>query len=265
MICIGCSGWQYRSWRGRFYPEDLPVNRWLSYYADHFNSVEINNSFYRLPEAATFERWRKATPPGFLVAVKASRFLTHLKRLREPESPLELLLGRAARLGPRLGPLLYQLPGTLTFDADRLRVFLDALPVVTKRLGADDDVPKHRKFCHVIEFRHRSWYRDDVYRWLADAGVALCLHDMSGSAITDMDASPAFVYVRFHGAHGRYRGSYADRVLEDWAAKLTSAERGGRAVFAYFNNDIEGAAPENADTLRAALPDRKPARRKERS
>jgi uncharacterized protein YecE (DUF72 family) len=247
MMRIGCSGWNYKSWRGRFYPADLPSNQWLGHYERVFDTVEVNNTFYRLPVAATFAGWRRQTHEGFLMSVKASRYLTHLKRLLEPEEPVRRLFARAASLGSRLGPVLYQLPPSLTLDLDRLSAFLDALPAALPA-RVRPRAPR-RPVRHVIEFRHASWYIDDVFRLLDARGIAICLHDKPGSAIDDAEIGP-FVYVRFHGPTGRYGGCYTDEALAAWAARLAGAHRRGRDVFAYFNNDIDGFAVQNARTLR---------------
>lgn len=249
-VRIGCSGWNYASWRGRFYPRGLPTNRWLSFYAARFNTVEINSAFYRLPERRIFSAWKAAMPAGFIASVKASRYLTHLKRLAEPQAPVDLFLGRAVLLGPRLGPLLYQVPRTLTYDRPRLLTFLDALSRAGRAARGRRDAAR-RPLRHVIEFRHPSWYRDEVYDALRGAGVAWCLHDMAGSAIDDPGDAP-FVYVRFHGATGRYRGSYPARTIGRWAARFAAWSRGGRDVYAYFNNGLDGAAIENASATAVA-------------
>jgi uncharacterized protein YecE (DUF72 family) len=191
---VGCSGWNYRSWKGRFYPERLPAAQWLRFYAQHFDTVEVNNTFYRLPESPTFEAWRAQTPDGFLMAVKASRFLTHMKRLRDPAEPLERLFTRAGVLGDRLGPVLYQLPANFHIDLERLDGFLRAVPSSWNG----------RRVRHVMEFRHRSWYVADTFELLTQRKVALCLHDKLDSAI-DRPFVGDFVYVRFHGTSGRYR------------------------------------------------------------
>lgn len=145
---VGCSGWNYKAWRIAFYPERLPARRWLEFYASRFDTVEVNNTFYRLPERATFAAWHRQAPPDFLFSVKASRFLTHMKRLREPEEPLARFFSRASAFSRQLGPVLYQLPGNFTIDLGRLEAFLDALP----RLSSG------RRIRHVMEFRHPSWY-----------------------------------------------------------------------------------------------------------
>jgi uncharacterized protein YecE (DUF72 family) len=233
---IGCSGWQYQHWRDDFYPSGLPQRRWFEHYASQFDTVEINNTFYRLPEKHTFTEWRSRAPGGFLYAVKASRFLTHMKKLKDPAEPLARLFSRARALGPAFGPVLYQLPPHWTVDIPRLTAFLRALP---------------RRHRHAIEFRDASWYRDDVYALLIRSGVALCLHDMAGSA-TERIAIGPFIYVRFHGPR-KYGGRYQDRVLDDWAAWLAAQLRDGRPVYAYFNNDTGGHAPRDAIRLRRAV------------
>jgi uncharacterized protein YecE (DUF72 family) len=250
-VLIGCSGWQYSSWRGSFYPKDLASSRWLQYYTSQFHTVEVNNTFYRLPEKSTFAAWRDATPAGFVVAVKASRYLTHLKRLRQPAAPLSRLLGRVVALGSRLGPILYQLPSTLRYDERRLRGFLRSLAVQSMRIDKkirDAGEPGVVRLRHVIEFRDPSWYRRDVFEALRKADVAICLHDMPGSEIVDAPGVP-FVYVRFHGTAGKYCGSYSNATLRRWAQRLRKALTAGHDVYAYFNNDLGGTAVRDARAL----------------
>lgn len=227
---IGCSGWQYKHWKGDFYPADLPQREWLEYYARHFDTVEVNNSFYRLPPEGVFDGWRARTPPSFLFAVKASRFLTHMKKLKDPEEPVERLFSRAFELRSKLGPVLYQLPKQMPKNVERLAAFLELLPPRVK---------------HTIEFREPSWYDDDVLRLLRRHNVALCMHDMPGSAPARV-LTARFTYVRFHGATGRYNGSYPKEMLEDWAEWLVSSNV---SAFVYFNNDIGGHAPRDARRL----------------
>jgi uncharacterized protein YecE (DUF72 family) len=233
---VGCSGWQYGHWRGDFYPRELPQSRWLEYYAERFDTVEINNSFYRLPEASTFRSWRRRVPPGFVYAVKASRFLTHMKKLKDPEEPLERFFSRARNLGPALGPVLYQLPPRWAVNPERLALFVSTLP--TKRQ-------------HVIEFREPSWYNDEVFALLEQHGVGLCLHDMHGSASGQLAIGP-LTYLRFHGT-AKYSGSYSDAALDRWAEWLGERVRAGVPVYAYFNNDVGGHAPRDAIRLREAI------------
>ena len=237
---VGCSGWQYKHWRGDFYPVDIPMARWFEYYAARFDTVEINNTFYRLPEAETFASWHERAPERFLFAVKASRFLTHMKKLKDPEEPIERLFSRMRALREHLGPVLYQLPPGWKLDRARLEHFLQALP---------------RDVRHVLEFREPSWYGDGVSALLERYGVARCLHDMKGSA-TGRERIGPFVYVRFHGASGTYSGGYPTQRLEQWAEWLQEQRHAGCDVFAYFNNDIGGHAPRDAVTLRTCLEER---------
>jgi uncharacterized protein YecE (DUF72 family) len=238
-VRVGCSGWQYKHWQGDFYPAGLPLNRWFEHYASRFDTVEVNNTFYRLPEAATFAGWARRAPARFLFAVKASRFLTHMKKLKDPDEPLRRFFTRAVRLGPTLGPVLYQLPPRWPADLERLSAFVEQLP---------------RTHRHAIEFREPSWYADEVFALLEKHRVALCLHDMAGSA-TGIRACGPFVYVRFHGPQ-KYTGRYDDEVLARWAEWLAGRVREGRPVFAYFNNDAGGHAPKDAVRLRDAIRDR---------
>jgi uncharacterized protein YecE (DUF72 family) len=248
-IRIGCSGWNYKHWRGPVYPPDVPVRLWFAHYADSFDTVEVNNTFYKLPEPSTFAAWRERAPASFLYAIKASRFLTHLKRLRDPEEPVARLFEHARELGGHLGPILYQLPGNFHCDLNRLADFLAILP---RTLGEIGGSPTDLELRHVIEFRHPSWYGDDTYRVLETHSAAMCLHDKAGSAIFDPVIGP-FTYVRFHGPGGRYFGRYDKGRLEWWAERLGAQHRSGRNVFAYFNNDPDGMAVFNALELKAML------------
>lgn len=236
-VRVGCSGWVYNHWRGDFYPAGISTTGWFEHYARTFDTVEINNSFYRLPSSQTFERWRRQAPPSFLYAVKASRYLTHLRKLKEPGEPLALFFERARHLGSTLGPVLYQLPPGWNRDVQRLTAFVEALPAGVR---------------HVIEFRDPSWYHDEVFAVLERRRVALCLHDMTNSTPPRLRVGP-FAYVRFHGASAKYGGGYADDQLREWANWLGGERDAGREVFAYFNNDIGGHAPRDAVRLRAML------------
>jgi uncharacterized protein YecE (DUF72 family) len=231
---IGCSGWQYRHWRGDFYPAELPQSRWFGDYALTFDTVEINNSFYRLPDADAFRKWREQAPPRFLYAVKASRYLTHMKKLKDPEDPIERFFENARHLGSRLGPTLYQLPPRFPVNLERLEHFLAALP---------------KRYRHTVEFRDPSWYDERVYALLRRYRVSLCLHDMEGSVTGAMAVGP-FIYVRFHHGTKKYGGRYSDARLEAWADWLAARYSEGQDVFAYFNNDTGGHAPRDAVRLR---------------
>jgi uncharacterized protein YecE (DUF72 family) len=232
-VRVGCSGWQYKHWRGNFYPAALPPARWLEYYATQFDTVEINNSFYRLPEADTFAEWRRRVPRSFVYAVKASRYLTHMKKLKDPGPPVARLFSRVRNLGRRLGPVLYQLPPHWPRNLERLETFLRTLP--QSRL-------------HAIEFRDPSWYCDETFDLLSRYHVALCLHDMAGSATGRRLVGP-FVYLRLHGPQ-RYSGRYRERTLEAWADWCVSSQCQGLPVYVYFNNDAGGHAPRDALRLR---------------
>ncbi|HXW04499.1 MAG TPA: DUF72 domain-containing protein [Vicinamibacterales bacterium] len=236
-VRIGCSGWQYRHWRADFYPPALPQRLWLEHYAGTFDTVEINNSFYRLPAAETFAAWRERVPRGFLFAVKASRYLTHMRKLKDPEAPLNLFFERATALGPRLGPVLYQLPPGWRKDVARLAGFVGRLP--PRRL-------------HAIEFREPSWYADDALAVLDKRNVTLCLHDMPGSA-SGRTRVGGFAYVRFHGSGAKYGGGYPESDLREWARWIHGERRAGRQVYAYFNNDVGGHAPRDAVRLRSMV------------
>jgi uncharacterized protein YecE (DUF72 family) len=234
-VRVGTSGWEYRHWGGRFYPRGLATDRWLEHYAAEFDTVELNNSFYRLPDAAQFSRWGRRVPSHFRFAVKASRYLTHVKRLRDPIEPLERFWTRARHLGPRLGPVLYQLPPRWNPDLERLEAFLDAVP----------NDPQ------AIEFRDRRWYGTALHK-LDEAGVALCLHDMQGSTTEPKPVGP-FVYVRFHGSGTRYGGSYSSQALSAWAGRMAAWASDGLSVWAFFNNDAAGHAIRDADRLRSLV------------
>jgi uncharacterized protein YecE (DUF72 family) len=237
-VRVGTSGWIYKHWRGVVYPDGLPASRWLDFYARTFDTVELNNSFYRLPSVAVFRGWAAQAPPGFLFAVKASRYLTHMKKLKDPEEPLENVLGRARELGRRLGPVLYQLPPGWHVNLERLRHFLKLLPA---------------GITHVLEFRDPTWYAPEVRAALEEFEVSFCMHDLRGEPSPEWVTGPA-VYVRFHGPTTRaYAGRYAKDHLHEWAKRIEEFRRAGRHVYAYFNNDDSGYAFANARELRELL------------
>jgi uncharacterized protein YecE (DUF72 family) len=233
-IRIGCSGWAYKHWRGLFYREGLPQARWFGRYAEEFDTVEINNSFYRLPPPETFAKWRDQAPPGFCYAVKANRFITQAKKLLDCAEPVERMMSAARHLGNRLGPMLYQLPPSMKINLDRLESFLQLLP---------SDVAK------VFEFRDSSWYEPATYELLDRYGAAFCIHDMAGS-VTERIATGRIAYVRFHGCGGKYWGRYPDEQLSGWADWLIEQARAGISSWCYFNNDIHAHAIEDARTLK---------------
>lgn len=233
-VLIGTSGWQYRDWRGRFYPDRLPTSEWLPYYATRFPTVEVNNSFYRLPTEETFDRWRSATPEGFVMAVKASRFLTHLKRLRDPGQPLELMLSRAQALGTRLGPILFQLPPRFPVDLPRLEDMTRFLPADVRA---------------AFEFRDPSWDRDDVRAVLERVGAAWVLADRPGARIRD-HVTGGWTYVRFHQGRPDAPGYSRDK-LRRWADRIAALPASD--AYVYFNNDAEAAALRDARVLTELL------------
>jgi uncharacterized protein YecE (DUF72 family) len=229
-ILVGTSGWQYADWRGRFYPRGLPGRAWLTHYAERFPTVEVNNSFYRLPDAATFARWRTQTPTGFVMAVKASRYITHVRRLRDCRDPVRLLWSRARRLGAKLGPVLFQLPPTFPADHARLAAFLRLLPHSMRA---------------AFEFRHPSWFTDDTYALLDGAGAALVLADRPRARPPQV-VTGGWAYLRFHQGRPNAPG-YTREKLRRWANRIRAMR--ARDVFVYFNNDEDAAAPHDAALL----------------
>jgi uncharacterized protein YecE (DUF72 family) len=224
---VGTSGWQYKSWRGPFYPDELPQRRWLEHYTAHFPAVEVNNSFYRLPTESTFDRWREQTPPGFRFVVKASRYITHIRRMRDAKDSLDLFWSRASRLGDKVGPVLFQFPPNLKADPPLLDEFLGLLPAEMRA---------------AFEFREGSWWRDDVYAALDRAGAAWVLADRPGEHVPDV-VTGGWTYLRFHQGR-RLHPAYARSKLRAWAhrvARLPASE-----AWTFFNNDQLAAAPRDA-------------------
>jgi uncharacterized protein YecE (DUF72 family) len=233
---VGTSGWQYRDWRERFYPRVLPQRDWLTYYSRQFPTVEINNSFYVQPSEKSWERWRNIAPEGFRYAVKAHRYLTHRKRLKDCEDSLERLLRGAAGLKSHLGPLLFQLPPYFKRTeehAARLEHFLAMLPLGLR--------------C-TFEFRDRSWFGEDTMEQLRRYSVAFCSYDKP-DVKCPLAATARFAYMRFHGPSARYRGKYTDEMLENWAERLRKLAGNVDEVYCYFNNDARANAIANATTL----------------
>jgi uncharacterized protein YecE (DUF72 family) len=236
-IFVGTSGWSYPHWSGRFYPADLPDEAKLDFYAQRFGSVEINSTFYGLPEPHTLEGWRDAVPDRFVFAVKASRYITHMKKLREPERTLPALLERVAVLGAKLGPILFQLPPHWHVNRERLEAFLDALPA------------GHR---YAFELRDPSWCCDAILESLSRRGAAFCIYELGGYR-SPINVTSELVYIRLHGPDGAYRGSYTQQALAGWARAISSWASQGREVHCYFDNDELGYAARNAADLAAML------------
>jgi uncharacterized protein YecE (DUF72 family) len=230
---IGTSGWHYDHWQHLFYPDKLAKAKWLEFYARYFDTVELNNSFYRLPSERAFASWRDSSPEGFTFAVKVSRFITHIKRLKDSQAPLDTFVSRAKILGEKLGPLLYQLPPNMHRDDDRLESFLPILP---------------REIKHVLEFRHESWLNDRVFEIMRRYNVGLCVFDMPDYRCPLL-ATADFAYVRFHGSSRLYSSCYSDDELAGWAKRIAGLAPEVKAVYIYFNNDAEAFAVRNAITL----------------
>jgi uncharacterized protein YecE (DUF72 family) len=235
VLLIGTSGWQYRDWRGRLYPDGLPQRRWLEHYAERFAVVEINNAFYRLPERDTFQQWHDRTPDDFVFAVKMSRYLTHIKRLKDPAEPVARFLGRAEALGPKLGPVLLQLPPTLKVDVGALEKTLAEFP------------PEVRV---AVEPRHDSWWIDDVRDLLRDHRAALCWADRRSRPLTPRWQTAGFGYLRMHEGRAKPWPRYGRAALTTWVDRMTG--RGEAAPeFVFFNNDPGGAAVTDAAAMAA--------------
>jgi uncharacterized protein YecE (DUF72 family) len=247
---VGTSGWHYADWRGRFYPAGLASRAWLEHYGSRFETVELNNAFYRLPELATFAGWANKTPDDFVFSVKASRYLTHVRRLRDPAASVALLLSRCRGLGPKLGPVLLQLPPTLRLDLDALEETLSAFPPAVRV---------------TVEFRHASWFVAEVEAALRSHHAALCWSDSQGPQ-TPPWRTAGFGYLRLHHGQASPAPCYGRAALEAWARRLAEAFRPEEDVYAYFNNDTLGCAPRDAVVLAAAArhigltPTRVPAR-----
>jgi len=236
-IRIGTSGWHYNHWKELFYPPGLPKSRWFEHYAQHFDTVEINNTFYQLPKEVSLQRWHKQAPKNFLYAVKANRYITHIKRLKDTSEEVKRFFDRIGILKSRLGPILYQLPPNLHQDLDLLESFIKLLP---------------RKRIAVFEFRHNSWFSEDTFKLLSRYGAGFCVHDLAGKE-TPRILTTDIIYVRFHGPSGRYWGNYSKSMLQTWAKWLKGQTKEVRSIYAYFNNDIGGHAVTNAKALREQL------------
>ena len=236
-LYIGTSGWQYRHWKGRFYPEGVAQGAWLEHYAERFRTVEVNNAFYRLPEPGTFAAWAQRTPADFIVGVKASRYLTHIRRLREPHEPVERFLSHARHLGSKLGPVLLQLPPNFRRDAALLRQTLDCF-------GGRARV--------AVEFRHPSWYTDEIGSILTEHDAALCLADRDSRCITPLWRTTGWGYVRWHSGRAAPSPCYGRTAMTSWAERIAGLWDAADDVYAYFNNDPEACALRDAAVFASA-------------
>ncbi|MBW2029026.1 MAG: DUF72 domain-containing protein [Deltaproteobacteria bacterium] len=232
---IGTSGWNYRHWREVFYPRGVPQARWLEYYAGHFDTVEVNATFYRLPPHRTFENWYEKTPDTFLWSVKGSKYITHTRRLVEPPEPLERLYNGVECLRQKLGPILFQLPPSLSFDRSLFESFCRHL---------------RPSFQHALEVRNATWLVEEAFRVMEQFNIAFCISDTAGRYPYHEAVTADFLYVRLHGSKKLYASCYSEEELGDWAKKI----RGwGKRAFVYFDNDFEGFAVKNAARLKELL------------
>lgn len=237
-VFIGTSGWHYKHWLGLFYPEKFPINQMLAFYAQHFDTVELNNTFYHLPLPSSFDKWRESTPRDFVFAVKGSRFITHMKKLKDPESSTQKFFDGAERLEGKLGPILFQLPPRWKLNVERLKQFLESLP------------SGHR---YVFEFRDESWLVKEAFDVLRQFNAAFCIHDLANMR-TPLEITANFTYIRFHGpGEAKYQGSYSNRELQEWAERISDWRSELKGIHVYFNNDIGGHAVWNAQALRELI------------
>jgi uncharacterized protein YecE (DUF72 family) len=237
-VRIGTSGWHYKHWKGPFYPRDMKASDMLAFYLQRFDTVEVNNSFYRLPPLECVRCWRDATPSNFLFAVKGSRFLTHMKKLKDPEQGLSRFAPVLTAFGPKLGPVLFQLPPHWGCDAERLETFLKALPSGPR---------------YAFEFREPSWHCERIYDLLRTHNAAFCAWELA-RVHSPIVLTADFAYIRLHGpGRKKYQGDYPDATLRRWARRIGSWARDLKAVYVYFDNDQAGYAPKNALTLNRLL------------
>jgi uncharacterized protein YecE (DUF72 family) len=237
-IRIGTSGYHYKHWRGPFYPERFSPSKMLEFYFERFDTVELNTTFYRLPPKTAVAEWQQSTPPGFLFAAKGSRFITHMKKLKDPVPALERYFDHIQGLGKKLGPIVFQLPPFWQLDFDRLRQFLDALP------------SGHR---YAFELRNATWHSDEVYAALSNHNAAFCPYDIAGEQSPILTTAD-FAYVRLHGpGPGPYQGSYTTRALGEWANRIVKWAKKLRAIYVYLDNDMSGFAVRNALELKGLV------------
>ena len=240
-IFLGTSGYSYQHWKSVFYPEDLRENLWLSHYAGFFDTVELNVTFYRLPKESAFLSWHKRTPKNFKFSVKGSRFITHVKKLKDSSQPLKLFFSRVKLLKEKLGPVLWQLPPAFKADSKRLKAFLNCLK-------------QYKGVRHVFEFRNETWYSTEILDMLKGEGRALCSADWPTFA-RDIHITADFIYLRRHGQGARlYGGCYTNRQLKKDAEIIKKHLKEKRDVYIYFNNDADGYAVKNALELKRLVP-----------
>ncbi len=234
---IGTSGWSYKHWKDKFYPEDIKQKDWLNYYTKKFDTVELNGSFYHLPKKETFRNWKEVTPDNFIFSVKASRFITHNKKLKDPKEPVRNFYESANRLGKKIGITLFQLPPNLNYNHDKLKHFVKILPK-TKR--------------YTIEFRNQTWWNDDAFSILKKNNIAFCIFEL-GDVQSPKMITADFVYIRLHGPDGKYKGNYNKVLLSKWKKDIQKWNKEGKDVYCYFDNDEKAYAPNNALKLISML------------
>ena len=237
-IYIGTSGWNYNHWVNEFYPGDLPKKNWLQFYIEKgFKTVELNSSFYHLPNSSTFEKWRKSVPKDFIFAVKASRYITHMKKLKDPDKTVKKFLESSKELKKKLGPLLFQFPPAWKFNSERFNKF-------TKKLPA--------KYKYTFEFRNDTWWNDEVLNLLKKNKSAFCIYELNGT-ITPKEITADFIYIRLHGPDGKYQGNYSEKALSNWAGFISKWNKKGKEIYCYFDNDQKGYAVKNALKLKEMI------------
>jgi uncharacterized protein YecE (DUF72 family) len=236
-ITVGTSGWNYPHWAGTFYPGGLPEKEWLGYYAERLPSVEINNTFYRLPDHATLEHWRLGVPKSFIFSVKASRYITHMKKLKDPLQSTERFFRKIELLRGKLGPVLFQLPPRWKRNSERLESFLKQLP---------------SGYTYTFEFRDHSWFDREIYSILEGYGASFCIYHLAGE-LSPKEVTADFVYIRLHGPGEAYQGRYNKESLSGWASASSVWSRQGKDVYCYFDNDQNGYAAQNAVELQEML------------
>lgn len=239
-VYIGTSGFNYKHWGdGVFYPSGLPQSKWLDFYAQYFDTVELNTTFYRLPQKSVFESWYNQAPNNFIFAVKGNRFITQQKKLKDPEGPVQNFFESASGLGDRLSVVLWQLPPNFSANTERLREFCETLR----------ENPVAKTVRHTFEFRHESWFTEETYKILREYRYALCIADSPVWPLAE-EVTADFVYLRFHGGHELYGSNYSDAELKNWVKKTKKWLTEDKDVYVYFNNDAYGYAPKNAKTLK---------------
>jgi uncharacterized protein YecE (DUF72 family) len=236
-LFIGTSGWSYNHWRGTFYPDDTPNDHMLEYYLQQFRSAEINNTFYHLPEKKTLEHWRQLAPKGFVFAVKASRYITHMKKLKDPDASISKFFKRITALGDTLGPILFQLPPKWRYNHDRFCEFLLSLS---------------SEFRYTFEFRDHSWINPQALDLLSQHRAAFCIYELDGF-LSPKEITADFIYIRLHGPKGPYQGRYSKQALSSWSDAFSAWQQQGLSVYCYFDNDEAGYAADNAQSLQTML------------